>query len=207
MLSDLELWPTVGADFLFNRDCLGNTHACCLLRFRLGQGANGSRLLNCPLVVGLTLVALDSNADFRFGQRLLLAGTRLSLAQLALFDRRFLLAIVGLDLLLGNLPRSQLRQDLLDLLVAGRGRWCPNQDLFQFQVVVRELLAHLLTGQTLDDAALLDELDKSPDLPDVFEVCGNHGVKRLLNQSLDITEALDDQGRLSVVDMYDDRQG
>ena len=52
--------------------------------------------------------------------RLLLARATLGLAQLALLHRGLLLPRVGLDLLLGDLPRAQLRQDLLDLAAAAR---------------------------------------------------------------------------------------
>ena len=53
----------------------------------------------------------------------------------------------------------------------------------------------------LDLAALLDELDKGPLLSDVLEVCRDHGVQGLLHQFLDVTEPLDDTGRLPVIDV------
>jgi hypothetical protein len=76
----------------------------------------------------------------------------------------------------------------------------------QLEVVARELLLHLVAGLLLDRAAVLDQLDERPGLRDVLEVRGDHRVERLLDQALDVAEALDDERRLPVVDVDDDRQ-
>ena len=131
---------------------------------------------------------------------------RLGLAQLALLDRGVLLPLVGLHLLLGDLPRAQLRQDLLDLAAARAGRRRADQHLLQLEVVVRELRLHLLARQVLDLAAVLQELDQRAGLADVLEVGRDHRVERLLDQPLDVAEALDDQRRLAVVDVHHHRQ-
>jgi len=87
------------------------------------------------------------------------------------------LSTVGLDLLLRDLTRAELVEDALDVRVSsGSGRRA-DQHLLQLEVVVRELLAHLLTGEILDRAAILQELDERAGLADVLEVRRHHRVE------------------------------
>jgi hypothetical protein len=64
----------------------------------------------------------------------------------------------------------------------------------------------LLARQTLDDTALLDKLNEGANLSYIFKVRGHHRVKGLFDQPLDIAESLDNERRLTVVDMHDDRE-
>jgi hypothetical protein len=91
----------------------------------LGERLDLRGLLLSAREVGLTLVLLHDDRQLRLGQVRLLARALLGLAQLAFLDRGLLLTVVGLDLLLGDLTRPQLNQDLLDLLTAGSGRGVP----------------------------------------------------------------------------------
>src|SRR5437867_140047 len=89
-----------------------------LLGLGLRESLNLRRLLLGAGVVRLALVGLDRDVQLRLRERGLLLGPCLSLAQLALLDRGFLLPVVGFHLLLGDLARAELRQDLLDLAAA-----------------------------------------------------------------------------------------
>src|SRR5207247_9668054 len=99
------------------------------------------RLLLRSREVRLALVRLNGDRDVGLGERGLLLRARLRLAQLALLDRRGLLARVGLDLLLGDLPRAQLLQDRLDprgLVARLRPRRRrADQPLLELEVVAR----------------------------------------------------------------------
>jgi hypothetical protein len=135
-----------------------------------------------------------------------LAWASASLSSLLL--RRQPLTLIGADLLVGDLPLTQLRQDLLDLIVSG-GAWARGayQDLLKFEIVDAELGLHVPGRDVLDFAAILQQLDQGLRLPDVLEVGRYHRVQGLLDKSLDVAEPLDDQRRLSVVDVHHDRQG
>ena len=156
-------------------------------------------------VLGLPLVRLDVDRELRFGDERLLLGARLRLAQLLLLHRRTFLPGVGLDLLLGDLAGAELRQDGLDLAAGHTRRRRADQHFLQFQVVLRELLLHLLARHLLDGAAVLDQLNQRAGLADVLEVRRHHRIERLLDQALDVAEPLDHQRRLAVVDVDDDR--
>ena len=136
-LRELEARPAVGADLLLDRDGLRDADARRALRLGaaerldargfafaedahlLGLGVRERldlrRLLErsagtrpCP---GCAWTVIESSDSVR---SVCCLRARLGLAQLALLDRGLLLARVGLDLLLGDLPRAQLGQDLLD---------------------------------------------------------------------------------------------
>ncbi len=72
-----------------------------------------------------------------------------------------------------------------------------------------ELFLHLLAGELLDGAALLQKLDQRAGLADVLEVGRNHRVEGLFDQLLDVAEALDHQRGLLIVDVdhHRKRQG
>ena len=231
LLHELELRAAVGADLLLDRDRLRDADAggplglglgeradllgfalaehARLLGLGLGQRLNLRGLLLSARVVGLALVRLDRDRDLGLGEQRLLLGARLGLAQLALLRGGPLLARVGLDLLLGDLARAELdrgsARSALRRPRAGRRR--ADQHLEQLEVVVRELLLHLARPRLLlDRAAVLDELDERARLADVLEVRRDHRVERLLDEPLDVAEALDDERRLAVVDVHDDRE-
>jgi hypothetical protein len=176
-----------------------------LLRFRRRKRLDTGGFLSRPLVLGLSLVRLDVDRQFRFGDERLLLRTRLRLAELLLFHRGLLLPGVGFHLLFGDLPRSELRQDRLDLASDGSRRRGADENLLQLEVVLRELFLHLLARYLLDGTPILDELNQSPRLADVLEVRRDHGVKCLLDQALDIAEALNHEWRFPVVDVNDHR--
>jgi hypothetical protein len=156
--------------------------------------------------IGLTGVLLHLDRQLALGDRRLLLGARLGLAQLALLLGGELLPLVGADLLVGDLPLAQLGQDLLDLVVAlGAGPRRADQHLLQFEVIEVELGLHLLARLALDRAAVLQQLDQGAGLADVLEIGADHRVQGLLDQLLDVAEPLDDQRRLAVVDVDHDR--
>ena len=85
----------------------------------------------------LPWLRLDVDRQLGLGDERLLLGARLRLAQLPLLHRGLLLPRVGLDLLLRDLARAQLRQDRLDLAASRAGRRRADQHLLQLEVVVR----------------------------------------------------------------------
>ncbi|WP_323745442.1 hypothetical protein [Parvivirga hydrogeniphila] len=87
-------------------------------------------------------------------------------SQLALLLCRSTLLLEGLELLEGDLPVSQLHEDSLDLVVTWLRVRRSDENLFELQVVVRELLLHLHGARALDLGALLDELDERLGLPE-----------------------------------------
>jgi hypothetical protein len=66
----------------------------------------------------------------------------------------------------------------------------------QLEVVLPELLLHLLAGEPLDRAPVPEQLDERARLADVLEVGGDHRVERLLAESLDVADTLDHEGAL-----------
>ena len=206
LLGDLELRATVGAHLLFGCKGLCDTDPGDFFGFCLCQCSDLSSLLHGTLVFSFALVGLHGDAQLRFGNIALLFGTRFSLTQLALFGGCGLLAGVGLDLLHGDLALAELGQDGFNGFISShRGRRA-NQHFLELQVVVLELIFHILAGARLDLAALLDELDQGAGLADVLEVGAHHRIEGLLHEALDVAETLDDEGRLAVVDVHDHRQ-
>src|SRR5262249_4394245 len=115
-----------------------------LLGLGLRERLDLRRLLLGAGEVGLALVGLDRDRELRLREHGLLLGARLRLAQLALLDGGLLLAVVGLDLLESDLTRAELCQDLLDLPAALAGRRRADQHFLELEVVLAELLLHLL---------------------------------------------------------------
>src|SRR5207249_8606206 len=107
-----------------------------LLGLGLRESLNLRRLLLGAGVVRLALVGLDRDVQLRLRERGLLLGPCLGLAQLALLDRGFLLPVVGFHLLLGDLARAELRQDLLDLAAALARRGRADQHLLELAIVL-----------------------------------------------------------------------
>ena len=98
---------------------LALAHDAHLLGLGRGERLDLGRLLLGAGEVGLALVRLHGDRQLGLGDRRLLARALSASRSSRSFDRRLLLAVVGLDLLLGDLARAQLRQDLLDLLPPG----------------------------------------------------------------------------------------
>ncbi len=154
----------------------------------------------------LARVLLHQDRQLRLGDGGLLLGLGLGFAQLSFLLRRQLLALVGADLFVGDLALAQLGQDALDLVVAAGARpRRADQHLLQFEIVLAELGAHLHPRLVLHGAAVLQQLDQGAGLADVLEVGRDHRVEGLLDQLLDVAEALDDQRRLAVVDVHHHR--
>jgi hypothetical protein len=87
-----------------------------------------------------------------------------------------------------------------------RGRRA-DQHLLELEVVVRELLAHLLARRAAGSRARSwRSWIKRARLPHVLEVGRHHRVERLLDQALHVAEALHHQRRLAVVDVHHHRQ-
>src|SRR4029453_13759653 len=72
----------------------------------------------------------------------------------------------------------------------------------------RELLAHLEARLLLDRTAVLEQMGQRAGLRDVLEVGRHHRVERLLDEPLDVAEALHHERRLAVVELGEvDRVG
>ena len=181
---------TIGPHLFFDGDSLTDTNTGGLFGFGFGQGADLGGLLQRPLILRLAFVALHGNAQLGLGNLGLLEGPRFGFAQFALLDRRFLLPAVGFDLFQGNLTRTQLGQDILNMGISWRRLGRANQYFLQFQVVMLKFLLHLLAGDALDVVAFLDQLDQGARLADILEVGRNHRVQGLFHQPLDVTKAL-----------------
>ena len=109
--------------------------------------------------------------ELGLGDERLLLGARLGLAQLALLDRGLLLARVGLDLLLGDLARAQLGQDLLDLARPARRRSaCRSAPPPARGCSARTSPSSPRRRCCWICAAVLDQLDQRARLADVLEV-------------------------------------
>ena len=119
LLRHLILRSTIGPHLLFDGDGLGDTDAG-----RLSASASASARICAacctarwysalPSLLCTTMLSSDSVI-------FCCCWARACLAQFALFDRSFLLAGIGFDLLLGNLPRAQLGEDIFDLHITRR---------------------------------------------------------------------------------------
>ncbi len=69
-----------------------------------------------------------------------------------------------------------------------------------------EAILHFPRRLILYLAAFLDQLDERARLTDILEISCHHWVQGLVNQAFDVTEALDDQRSLAVVNMHHYRQ-
>ena len=218
VLDDLVPRPAVSLDLLPGGDGSGNPHAGFPVRFglshgadlvsvRLGESLDLFRILAGFHQVGFSLIFLDPDIYVGFGQVGLLLGDRFRFPEFPFLHGGVLLVLIGFELLFGQLPGAELGEDLLDVgVVAGTGGGA-DEDFFEFQVIVGEFVFHLFRGEVLDFVPLLEQLDEGLRLSDVLEVRGDHRVEGLVDEHLDVPEALDDQGRFAVVDVEDHGQG
>ena len=174
----------------------------------VGLGVDLDRLGLLPRLreLRLALVLPHLDGEGGGGDRRLLAGHRLLLAQGALLHGGVLLELVGLHLLDGDLPVAQLLEDLLDAGLLRLGARRADQHLLQVEAVGGELRPHVLARAVLDVGAVLQQLDQRLGLADVLEIGGDHRVERLLHQALDVAEALHHERRLHVVDVHHPRR-
>jgi hypothetical protein len=147
-------------------------------------------------------VHLDLNQRLR--QRDLRRRGRLGLVQGPLLHGRLLLLLIGRHLFPRNLARTQLNEDVLDGLVAGRRARRADQHLLQFQRIGLESRFHFVARFLLDRGPVLQQFDQRHLLRDILEEGADHRVERLFDQLLDVAEALNDHRRLLVIDVHDD---
>ena len=179
-----------------------------LLGLGLGQRLDLRRLLQRPLVLGLALVALDGDRELGLGDEASAAwrAPRPRAARVS-FTAAFSWRRVGLDLLLGDLPRAQLRQDRLDLAVAGAAtsacRSAPPPARGCSARTSPSSPRRRSAGSSLRSWISWISVRVWPMF---LKYADDHRVERLLDQPLDVAEALDDERRLAVVDVHDHRQ-
>ena len=108
-----------------------------------GERLDALGVLRGALQFGAAGVLLDLDVDLGLREHRLLLGDGHGLLELALLVGRDPLLLERLELLDGDLPVAQLREDLLDRVVARRRVRRADEHLLELEVVVLELLLHL----------------------------------------------------------------